>query len=119
MMKVLSEAEFKSQVFDYTQHKEWKFEGNLPTIIDFYADWCAPCRALTPILEEVSKEYAGKVNIFKVDTEASHELSAAFGIQSIPSILFIPMTGAPSMAMGLLPKDAIKKAIGEVLGVKE
>lgn len=116
-MKVLNETEFKSQIFDYEKNQEWKFEGQVPTIVDFYADWCGPCRALSPILEELSKEYAGKVNIVKVDTEASPALAGAFGIQSIPSILFIPMTGKPSMAMGLVPKESLKQAIKEVLGV--
>ncbi|MCM0605679.1 MAG: thioredoxin [Xanthomonadaceae bacterium] len=116
-MKVLNETEFKSQIFDYTKKQDWKFEGSLPTIVDFYADWCGPCRALTPILEELSQEYAGKVSIVKIDTESSPELAGAFGIQSIPSILFIPLAGKPSMAMGLVPKESLKQAIKEVLGV--
>ena len=90
----------------------------MPTIIDFYADWCGPCKALSPILEEIAKEYEGKVEIYKVDTEESPELSAAFGIRSIPSILFIPKDGKPTMAAGLVPKQSLKKAIKDIFNVE-
>ncbi len=116
-MKTLTETAFKTQVFDYETNKEWKYNGDLPAIIDFYADWCGPCRALSPVLKELSEEYEGKVQIYKVDTEASPALSAAFGIRSIPSLLFIPKSGMPSMAAGALPKTELKKLITEVLGV--
>ena len=118
-MEILNDATFKSKVFNYEANKAWKFEGDLPTIVDFYADWCGPCKALSPILEELSKEYAGKINVYKVDTEASPELAGMFGIRSIPSILFIPKTGQPTMAAGLVPKNELKKVIKDVLHVAE
>lgn len=114
-MEHLTNQTFKEKVFNYEQNQEWKFEGELPCIIDFYADWCQPCKMVAPILEELSKEYAGKINIYKVDTEAEQELASVFGIRSIPSILFCPKDGQPQMAMGALPKDTFRQAINEVL----
>ena len=115
----LTKQTFLDKVFNYEVNKEWKFEGELPAIIDFFADWCGPCKMVTPILEELSAEYAGKINIYKIDTEAEQELAAAFNIRSIPSMLFIPMNGQPQMAVGALPKDALKNAISEVLLQKQ
>lgn len=117
-MENLTKETFKTKVFDFEKNKEWKFEGDRPCIIDFYADWCGPCKMVAPVLEELSKEYDGKVNIYKVDTEVEQELSAMFGIKSIPSILFVPMDAQPQMAAGALPKASFEKAIEEVLGVK-
>ena len=111
----LTKQTFIDKVFNFEANKEWKFEGTLPVIIDFYADWCGPCKMVAPILEELSLEYEGKINIYKIDTEAEQELAAAFNIRSIPSMLFIPMNGQPQMAVGALPKDALKNAISEVL----
>jgi len=111
----LTAAEFKQKVFNYETEKEWKFTGEVPVIIDFYADWCGPCKMVAPVLEELSKEYDGKVQIYKVDTEAEQELASVFGIRSIPSILFIPMDGKPQMSMGALPKESFVKAINEIL----
>ncbi|HRE10643.1 MAG TPA: thioredoxin [Ignavibacteria bacterium] len=111
----LTAAEFKQKVFNYETEKEWKFTGDKPVIIDFYADWCGPCKMVAPVLEELSKEYDGKVQIYKVDTEAEQELASVFGIRSIPSILFIPMEGKPQMSMGALPKESFVKAINEIL----
>lgn len=116
-MENLTKEVFKEKVFDFENNKAWKFEGERPCIIDFYADWCAPCRALSPVLEELSQEYEGKVDIYKIDTEKEQELAGMFGIRSIPSILFVPKDGQPQMATGALPKDAIKKAIQDVLAV--
>ncbi len=113
----LTKESFKSKVFDYENSKDWKFEGSKPAVIDFYADWCGPCKMVAPILEELATEYDGKIDIYKVDTEAERELSTAFGIQSIPSILFVPMEGQPAMAKGALPKDTFKKAFSDVLKV--
>ncbi len=117
-MENLTKEVFKEKVFDFENNKEWKFEGDKPCIIDFYADWCAPCRALTPVLEELSEEYKGKVDIYKIDTEKEQELAGMFGIRSIPSILFVPKDAQPQMAAGALPKDTLKKAIEDVLAVK-
>jgi len=114
-MERLTKESFKQKVFDYEKNKEWKFEGKLPVIIDFYADWCGPCKMVAPVLEELAEEYKGKVDIYKVDTEKEQELAAAFGIQSIPSLLFAPMSDKPQMAMGALPKESFEKAIKEVL----
>jgi len=114
-MEHLTAAAFKEKVFNYEKEKEWKFAGDKPVIIDFYADWCGPCKMVAPILEELSKEYDGKIQIYKVDTEKEHELASVFGIQSIPSILFIPMSGKPQMSVGALPKEGFVQAINEIL----
>lgn len=114
-MEHLTKETFLEKVFNFEQNQEWKFEGTLPCLIDFYADWCGPCKMVAPILEELSKEFEGKINIYKVNTEIEQELSAAFGIQSIPSLLFCPKDGKPQMAMGALPKQAMTDAINEVL----
>jgi thioredoxin len=118
-MDVLNKDSFRTKVFDYEANKEWKYEGDLPAVVDFYADWCAPCRALAPVMEEISKEYHGDLRVYKVDTEASPELAGLFGVRSIPSILFIPMKGKPSMAAGFVPKPDLKKAIKDLLEVPE
>ncbi len=114
-MEKLTKQAFLEKVFNYEQNKEWKYEGNLPCLIDFYADWCGPCKMVHPILEELSKEYEGKIKIYQIDTEAEQELAAAFGIRSIPSLLFCPAEGQPQMAQGALPKATLKKAIEEIL----
>ncbi len=106
---------FKKDVFDYTTKQEWDFQGELPAIVDFYADWCGPCKMVAPILEELSDQFAGKINIYKVDTEAEQELSAVFGIKSIPSILFIPKEGQPMMQPGALPKEQLIQVIEQEL----
>ncbi|MDT8322608.1 MAG: thioredoxin [Bacteroidota bacterium] len=114
-MEHLTKQTFVDKVFDYENKKEWDFSGELPCIIDFYADWCAPCKMVAPILEELAEEYKGKVNIYKVDTEAEQELAAVFGIRSIPSILFVPKNDKPQMAAGALPKESFVQAINEIL----
>jgi len=112
----LTKAEFLSKVANFEANPtEWKYLGDKPCIIDFYAAWCGPCKVVAPILEDLAKEYDGQIYIYKVDTEAEQELAGAFGIRSIPSILFCPMDGAPQMSMGAMPKDSFKKAIAEVL----
>ena len=118
LMETLTKDSFLQKVFNYEQNKEWKFEGKLPCIIDFYADWCGPCKMVEPILQELAQEYQGKLNIYRVDTQAQQELAAAFGIQSIPSILFVPLNDKPQMAVGALPKETLKKTIKEVLKVE-
>lgn len=114
-MEHLTKETFLNKVFNYEQNKDWKFEGDKPCLIDFYADWCQPCKMVAPVLEELSKEYDGKIDIYKIDTEQEQELSAAFGIRSIPSLLFCPKEGQPQMAMGALPKESMKKAINDIL----
>lgn len=111
----LTADKFKSDIFDYTTEKDWKYKGDKPAIIDFYADWCGPCKMVAPIMEELSEEYAGKVDIYKVDTEVERELSTVFGIRSIPSLLFIPMNGQPMMQPGALPKPAFQEVIEKEL----
>ena len=107
---------FKTEIFDYTQSEDWNYQGDVPVIIDFYADWCGPCKMVAPVLEELSKEYEGKLKIYKVDTEAEQELSSVFGIRSIPSILFVPTGGKqPMMQAGALPKNALKDVIEKEL----
>lgn len=111
----LSTQDFKEKIFDYTKSSEWSYSGDTPAIIDFYADWCQPCKMVAPILEELSDEFEGKINIYKVNTEVEQELSSVFGIRSIPSILFIPKEGQPMMQPGALPKDVFVKVIKEEL----
>lgn len=113
-MENLTAETFKEKVFDYTQNEEWSFNGTKPAVIDFYADWCQPCKTIAPILEELSQEYEN-IDFYKIDTEKEQELAMTFGIKSIPSILLIPVDGQPQLVMGALPKDIFKKAIGEVL----
>ena len=120
MSEQLTKETFLEKVFDYENSKEWSYKGELPAVIDFYADWCGPCKMVAPIIEELSAEYAGKVNFYKIDTEAEQELAAAFGIQSIPSLLFIPQEGQPQMAAGALPKQTLQEVIDkELLGTEK
>lgn len=111
----LTTQEFKKKVFDYDSKQEWDYQGELPAIIDFYADWCGPCKMVAPVLEELSKEYHERVIIYKVNTDVEQELSAVFGIQSIPTMLFIPAEGMPMMQPGAFPKHIFKKIIEEKL----
>lgn len=112
----LTVATFKEKVYNYeTNPENWIFEGDLPCIVDFYADWCKPCKLIAPIIEELATEYEGKINVYKVNTEHQRELSKVFGIRSIPAVLFIPMKGQPQMSTGALPKESYKQAIDEFL----
>ena len=113
--KYLTKQDFIDQVFDFENQQEWNYKGSLPAIIDFYADWCGPCKTVAPTLEQLSEEYENKVSIFKVDTDKEAELSHLFGIQSIPTFLFIPVAGAPMVQRGALPKNAFKQVIEERL----
>ena len=114
----LTAEDFKSKVFNYEVNKDWKYEGDIPCVVDFYADWCGPCKMVGPILDELSTEYEGKVHVYKVNTETEPELADAFGIQSIPSLLFVPMNEPPQMARGALPKAQLKTVFKDVLGVE-
>ncbi len=112
----LTKADFLKKVVNYeTNPTEWKYLGDKPALVDFYASWCGPCKALAPVLEELAAEYKDQIYIYKIDTEAERELAAAFGIRSIPTLLFIPMEGKPQMAQGALPKATLKKAIDEIM----
>lgn len=111
----LTAADFKEKIFNYETEKEWNFKGELPAIVDFYADWCGPCKMVAPILEELAIKYDDQITIYKVDTEKETELSEVFGIQSIPSLLFIPKDGEPMMQPGALPKSAFITVIEEKL----
>ena len=106
---------FKQKIFNYDTETDWQYKGSLPAIIDFYADWCGPCRAVAPVLEELSTEYEGKLVIYKLDTDKETELSTIFGIQSIPTFLFIPVQGTPMMQKGALPKNMFQQIIEERL----
>lgn len=115
----LTKQEFLKKVVNWEANpNEWKYLGDKPCVIDFYADWCGPCKAVAPILEELAKTYNGQIYIYKVNTDQEQELSSAFGIRSIPSMLFVPMTGKPQMSAGALPKQQLVEAIDKILLVK-
>jgi thioredoxin 1 len=113
MVKQLNEEIFKSNIFDFEKNESWIFKGDKPSVIDFYADWCQPCKKLGPIIDEVSEEYSD-IDFYKVDTQNEEVLSQLFGIRSIPSILFIPIEGQPSMIQGLISKDMFKEHFKEL-----
>ena len=117
MVEHLTKETFLQKVFDYENNKEWKYQGDLPSIIDFYADWCGPCKMVSPVLEELAREYEGKLVVYKVDTDAEPELAQAFGIVSIPTLIFAPVDGEPRMAQGALPKEILKNVVKDVLKV--
>ncbi len=106
---------FKEKVFDYEKKADWEYQGNLPAIVDFYADWCGPCKTVAPVLEELAAEYDGRLLIYKVNTDVEQELSSVFGIRSIPTLLFIGADGEPMMQPGALPKHLLKQVIEEKL----
>ena len=109
MIEHLTKETFKEKIFDFDTHQKWKFEGELPCIIDFYADWCGPCKMVAPLLEELAEEFKGKLNIYK---------ASIFRVQSIPSLLFVPLNDQPQMALGALPKETFIKAFRDVLKVE-
>ncbi len=114
----LTNETFKKMVFNYDLNKEWKYEGDKPAIIDFYADWCSPCRQLSPLVDEIAKEYSGKIVVYKVNTDNEKILAQKLGITGLPTLLFIPLKGKPQISMGLLPKESLVKAVNEVLLIK-
>lgn len=111
----MTTQDFKDKIFNYETEKEWKYKGDLPAIIDFYADWCGPCKMVAPVLEQLSEEYAGQVAFYKVDTEKEEELSAVFGIQSIPTFLFVPVGRDPMIQPGALPRKTFQQIIDQAL----
>lgn len=112
----LTKADFLKKVVDYESNpQEWKYLGDKPALIDFYASWCGPCKALSPILEELAEEYGDRIHVYKIDTEQEQKLAAAFGIRSIPTLLFVPLEGKPQMAQGAMPKATLKEAIDRIL----
>lgn len=115
----LDEAAFIDQVFDYKNNEEWSYKGDRPAIIDFYADWCGPCKQLAPILAQLQSEYGDKIQVYKVDAEANRELAAAFGVSAYPTMLFIPMDAQPAGAKGLLPKEELERIINTYLKVEK
>lgn len=106
---------FKDRIFNYEMEQEWKFKGDKAAVIDFYAEWCGPCKAVAPVLEELSEQYKDEVVIYKVDTDKEAELSSLFAIQSIPTLLFIPVNGNPMVQKGALPKNILQQVIEERL----
>ncbi len=115
-VNVLTTAEFKKKIMDYEKHpQEWVFEGTRPVIIDFYATWCHPCKMTAPVVEQLAKDYQGKIDFYKVDIDKEQELAATFGIQSIPTFLFIPAKGKPTAQMGAMQKEDFEKIIKSVI----
>ncbi len=115
----LTKETFKQQVFDYEKNQQWAYAGKVPAILDFYADWCGPCKMLSPVLEKMQKEYGGKIQVFKVNTDKEKELAATFGIRSLPTVVFIPVDGEPQAVMGFRPQEEMEKMVTEVLKVQK
>jgi thioredoxin len=114
--ELLTKETFKEKIWDYeTNPKEWVYEGSEPAIIDFYADWCKPCKMVAPILDEISEEYAGKIKVYKIDTQKQRELAAVFQVSSIPAFLYIPVEGKPQMDKGFKQKEAFERIIADFL----
>jgi thioredoxin len=117
---MLNKADFLTKVFNYEkQSEEWKYEGTKPCIIDFYADWCGPCKMIAPIMKELAATYKDEIIFYKIDVDVEQELAAVFGVSSIPLVLYIPMEGQPKAALGARPKEEMLEAINSVLFGKE
>ncbi|MDR2764307.1 MAG: thioredoxin [Tannerella sp.] len=113
---LMNKADFLTKVYNYEKNSaQWTFEGKKPCIIDFYADWCGPCKRIAPIMKELASEYKGRIDIYKIDVDKESELATAFGITSIPLILFVPVDGKPQAAQGFLPKETIIEQINQFL----
>jgi len=118
MTDKLSTAEFRKKIFDFEAGDSWKFEGELPVIVEFSAEWCPPCKVVAPVLEALSQEYEGKMKVYEVNTDEEAELAAVFGVHSVPTLLFVPRTGEPRMSVGALPRHQILKAMKDVMAVE-
>ena len=118
-VKSLTDEEFKKEIWNYTDNKDWKFLGDKPAIIDLYATWCPPCKKLAPILEQVQKEYGEKIQIYKVDVDKEKAISQLFNVKSIPVMVFIPRDGKPFTVVGLRPQNQIEQIIQEKLDIKK
>lgn len=116
---VLNTKSFSEKVFDFNNETEWKYKGDKPAIIDFWAAWCGPCRRVAPLLEEIAAEYGGEIYVYKVNVDEEVELARAFGIRSIPTILFVPMEGTPQASLGAVPKNQLKESVETLLLNKE
>jgi len=114
----LTTEKFKKLVYNYDENKEWKYLGTTPAVVDFYADWCPPCRALSPIVEGIAKEYQGKLVVYRVNTDQEKELVQSLGITNLPTLLYIPANGKPQVTLGIIPRDKIIKTINTVLLIK-
>lgn len=114
MIKSLTTQEFKEKIFDFEKDKKFKYNGTIPCILTCSASWCAPCKQLTPILDQISEEYDGKVDVYKIDVDEEHQLSSLFNIRSVPTMLFVPVNGEITTKVGALPKGNIIKLINEM-----
>ena len=119
MVEYLTLESFKEKIHDFENNKEWNYKGDVPCLIDFYADWCGPCKMVAPILDELDQEYGGKINIYKINTEKEMELAGMFGIRSIPSLLFVPADGQPQMMAGALPKAGFEQAFKDIFDIEK
>jgi thioredoxin len=111
----LTKEDFLRKVADINAGGDWKFLGDKPAVIDFYAPWCGPCKMLSPVIDEVANEYEGRVDIYKISVDDEQELAAHFGVRSVPTLFFIPMDGTPQMSLGAMPKGQLKNTIDALL----
>ena len=114
----LTNETFKANIYNYPMNQQWKYEGKLPAIVDFYATWCGPCKKLSPLLEDLAQKYAGKIIVYRVDVDAEQQLAQSMGISSMPTLLFIPANGQPQQSVGLVSAEILEKMINEILLVK-